>query len=254
MKTRTTCLLAAATLAGVLLTTASCAVPQAGTQPTAPTPAATTAAPESSPTATAAATSPAAVATETASPAPAPETPQAAALKTFTFPDGHISFTHPAGWTVTVKPGPALNAEDQKTSFDATISDESGTELARMYSGMYGDGAAGPAKRTLLDHSPVAGITDKTGEATEFGFAYDEYLDGRYYYFMDVRNASEFLAHDGSSGSNQILLPNGVLGAWVLLSDAPSTLAFASPAAAKNWMETRQYAQLKAMLLSLKYS
>ncbi|BCW69681.1 hypothetical protein NicSoilB8_07250 [Arthrobacter sp. NicSoilB8] len=175
-------------------------------------------------------------------------------MATFTFPDGHISFTYPADWTVTVKPGPALNAEAQKTSYDATIKDESGAEVARIYSGMYGDGAAGPARRTILDHAPVPGITNMAGEATEFGFAYDEYLDGSYYYFMDVRNAREFLATTDSSGSNQILLPNGVLSAWVVLSGSPSTLAFASPAAANAWMETGRYAQLKSVLLSLSYA
>jgi hypothetical protein len=175
-------------------------------------------------------------------------------MQTFTFPDGHISFTHPAGWTVEIKPGPALNADAQKNSFEAIIKDGSGTEVARMYSGMYGDGAAGPAMRTILDHAPVPGITNMAGEATEFGFAYDEYLDGSYHYLMDVRNAREFLATTDSSGSNQIRLPNGVLSAYVVLTDSPSTPAFTSPAAAKAWMETGRYAQLKTMLLSLKYA
>ena len=125
-------------------------------------------------------------------------------METFTFPDGHISFDYFAGWTVTVKPGPANNPEEQKISFEATVKDETGTVLARVYSGKYGDGAAAPAKRTILDHSPVSGITNTAGEATEFGFAYDEYLDGGYYYFMDVRNAREFLATTDTSGSNQI--------------------------------------------------
>lgn len=248
MKKRTTRLLGTATLTGILLTTAACAAPQAGTQPISTTPAAPAT------TTTAAASAPAA--SETMSAAPAPETPLAAALQTFTFPDGHISFAHPAGWTVKVKPGPALNAEAQKNSFEASISDASGTELARMYSGMYGDGAAGPASRTILDHAPVPGVTNMAGEATEFGFAYDEYPGAASgpYYFMDVRNAREFLATTDSSGSNQILLPNGVLSAWVVLSDAPSTPAFASPAEAKAWMGTQRYAQLKAMLLSLRYA
>ncbi|SDP69299.1 hypothetical protein SAMN04487914_12729 [Arthrobacter sp. ok909] len=125
-----------------------------------------------------------------------------------------------------------------------------------MYSGMYGDGAAGPASRTILNHAPVPGVTNMAGGAAEFGFAFDEYpgATGGPYYFVDVRNAREFLATTDSSGSNQILLPNGVLSAWVVLSDAPSIQAFASPAEAKAWMGTERYAQLKAMLLSLQYA
>ncbi|WP_226762053.1 hypothetical protein [Arthrobacter sp. SO3] len=166
--------LAAAALAGLLLTT-GCAAPQATT------------APQSSTTPSAAmpaSTAPVLRVTATATPpvapsdaAPAPEAPQAAVLETFTFPDGHVSFTHPSGWAVTVKPGPALNPEAQKTSFDATVFDASGSEVAHVLSGMYGDGAAGPVKRTVLDHTPVPGIIDKTGEATEAGFGYDELRD-----------------------------------------------------------------------------
>lgn len=254
MNSRITGLLFTAALTGVLLTAAACAVPQASTEPNATSLSApaTTVEPSPSAAATTAATLTPAV-SETAA-APAPETRQSAPMQTFTFPDGHISFTHPAGWTVTVKPGPVNNAEEQKISFEATISDESGAELARVYSGKYGDGAAGPAKRTVLDHSPVSGITDKSGETAQFGFAYDEDLAGGLHYFMDVREAHEFLAHDGSSGSNQIALPDRVMNAYVVLTDSPSTLAFPTTAAAKAWMDTGRYAQLKTMLLSLKYA
>lgn len=174
-------------------------------------------------------------------------------METFTFPDGHISFDYFEGWTVTVKPGPVNSAAEQKISFEASIEDESGALLARVYSGKYGDGAAAPVKRTVLDHSPVSGIVDKSGGVAQFGFAYDESLDGKLFYFMDVREAHEFLAPDGSSGSNQIELPDRIMNAYVVLTDSPSTLAFKSPAAAKAWMETGRYAQLKTLLLSLTY-
>lgn len=241
MKTRATRLLAVATLTGILLAATACAAPQ----PAATSPAATTAA-ETAP------------ATPASTEASAPETPKAAALKTFTFPDGHVSFTHPAGWTVKTKPGPALNAEAQKTSYVATVFDASGAELAHVLSGMYGDGAAGPAKRTVLDHAPVPGIKDlRGGESIEFGFAYDEQPGGGSiggpYYFMDVRRAHEFLPNQDTSGSNQVQLPNGVLTASVIFAGTDSAPPFASPDAAKAWMGSEQYAQLKAMLLSLSY-
>jgi hypothetical protein len=268
MKNRTR-LLAATTLTGLLLAATACASPQASAPNAAPVnaPASTAAASPSAtatakPSATAAATvAPAPIAAPAASKkvtapapaAPAPAPRQAAPMQTFTFPDGHISFTHPARWTVAVKPGPASNAEDQKVSFEATVKDGSGAVLARVYSGNYGDGASGPVKRTVLDHSPVSGIRDKSGEATQFGFAYDQSVNGSLYYFMDVRRAHEFLAPDGSSGSNQIMLKDRIMNAYVVLIDSPSTLAFSSPAAAKAWMGTGRYAQLKTMLLSLSY-
>lgn len=177
-------------------------------------------------------------------------------METFTFPDGRISFTHPVGWTVKTKPGPALNEEARKTSYDATVFDASGDEVAHVFSGTYGDGAAGPVKRTVLDHARVPGITDLRGEATEFGFAYDELpgsSDGPYY-FMGVRRAHEFLPTQVDSGTNQVQLPNGIMTALVVFGGSASTPPFASPAAAKAWMGSEQYAQLKAMLLSLHYA
>ena len=255
MKTRTTRLLAVATLTGLLLAATACESPPNAGPDAAPLSApAATLAPSPSATATATPTATPA-ASETAAPvqAPAAETRQSAPMETFTFPDGHISFDYFAGWTVSVKPGPVNNADEQKISFEATVKDESGAVLARVYSGKYGDGAAGPAERTVLDHSPVSGIVDTSGAVAQFGFAYDEALDGNLYYFMDVRDAHEFLAPDGSSGSNQIELPDRIMNAYVVLTDSPSTPAFTSPAAAKAWMETGRYAQLKTMLLSLSY-
>jgi hypothetical protein len=42
--------------------------------------------------------------------------------------------------------------------------------------------------------------------------------------------------------------------AWVVFGETGFKQVFASLAAAKAWMGTEQYAQLKAMLLSLKHS
>jgi hypothetical protein len=253
LKTRTTALLAAITLSGILLSASACASPP-NTEPNA-TPLTVSATPVNPlPSATATTTvTPAPATSETTAAAPTAESRQSAPMETFTLPDGHISFDYFPGWTVTVKPGPVNSADEQKISFEATVKDESGTVLARVYSGKYGDGAAGPAKRTVLDHSPVSGIVDKSGGVAQFGFAYDEALDGNLYYIMDVREAHEFLAPDGSSGSNQIALPDRIMNAYVVLTDSPSTLAFPSPAAAKAWMETGRYAQLKTLLLSVTY-
>ena len=56
------------------------------------------------------------------------------------------------------------------------------------------------------------------------------YVGGRYGYFMDVRNAAGVPgARPASPGSNQIALPDRVMNAYVVLTDAPSTPAFSSP-------------------------
>lgn len=215
--------------------------------------------------------------TVTGSESPTPTSPGTASLtapgtaptaQTFVFPDGHLSFSYPEGWSVRTEPGPFPVAEAKAGSVVAVVTDGSGSEMARVYSGMYGDGGAGRVKRTVLDRAPVPGITDVSGNQAEFGFASDQILPDPYlgtpgpaepsdgsapYYFMDVRLAPEFQPTQESSGTNQILLPNGLMAAYAVL-DAERQSVLATPDAAKAWMASERYAQLKALLLSLNYS
>jgi hypothetical protein len=189
-------------------------------------------------------------------------------MQTFVFPDGHLAFNHPDGWSVRTEQGPYLTEEGKAGSVEAVVLDASGAEVARVMSGMYGDGAAGRVKRTVLDNATVPGITDVAGNPAEFGFGSDQVLPALYpgepapteaaedlplYYFMDVRLAREFDPMQDTSGSNQISLPNGVMSAYAVF-DLEKQPAFATPAAAKAWMASERYAQLKALLLSLNYS
>lgn len=253
--------LAAAALAGFLLAGTACAGPQASsTQPTVVAPVDTTtptSQPVPAPTTikTSPVPAPAVSEAQTApahgEPSAAVEPPRAAALQTFTFPDGHISFTYPAGWKIRTEQGPYLTAESKAGSVSAIVTDGSGAEVARLLSGMYGDGAAGRVKRTVIDQAPVPGITSK--EPVHFGFVRDEIQPGdEEYYFMDVRLAHEFQPAETGSGSNQIPLANGIMTASVIF-DYEKQPVFASIDAAKAWMATEQYAKLKALLLSLKY-
>lgn len=134
-----------------------------------------------------------------------------------------------------------------------------------MSSGFYGDGTGGPVTRTVYDRAVVPGLTDTSGNPVEFGFAANQ---ARYVpygasadsapvldppsYFMDLRIASELQPGETGSGSNQILMPNGYMSARVIF-DVDKQPAFATPEAAKAWMGSAQYAQLKSMLLSLSY-
>ncbi|UZX01982.1 hypothetical protein F8G81_04610 [Arthrobacter sp. CDRTa11] len=203
-----------------------------------------------------------------AAPTTAPSQPaaQAVALQTFTFPDGHVSFQYPAGWSVRTEQGPYLSEETKASSMGAIVSDAAGGEVAHVFSGFYGDGTGGWVKRTVLDSAAVPGITDKSGNPLKFGFASDQGLadpaegmatpaqpaDSRPSYFMDVRLSSEFEAGERSSGTNQIMMPNGAMSARVLF-DFEKQPIFASPETAKAWMNSVQYTQLKALLLSLRY-
>lgn len=195
-------------------------------------------------------------------------TPTAPVVQTFVFPDGHLSFDYPEGWSVRTEQGPYISEEDKAGSLFAVVLDGSGVEMARIISGGYGDGAAGSVRRTVFDHASVPGITDLSGNPAEFGFASDEVLPVAYpgmpeptgaanssipIYFMDVRLAREFQPAQTTSGSNQISLPNGIMAAYVVF-DYGKQPVFATPDDAKAWMASEGYAQLKALLLSLKYS
>lgn len=189
-------------------------------------------------------------------PEPAPSnTPKPAVptLATFTFPDGHISFRHPANWTVKTAQGRYLDYDketDKAKSVEAHIFDETGNEVALVASGGYGGGAAGPVSRVVLDSQTLPAFPNRDGEVG-FGFVMDySSPDGVTSYFMAVMD-DQFLTEGAgkSSPSSVLLAPNGAAAAQVTFS----TPAFKSPAAAKAWMGTQQYSQLRAMLTSLQY-
>lgn len=233
--------------AGILLALTSCTV-HAGTAPTGTAPAVTapvTASPAPTPTAT-----------EPGDGPPAGTAPSSA-LQTFTFPDGHLSFAYPGEWSVRkAQEGPYLNVARPATSVESVevvVADRSGTEIVRVMHGLYGDNPPGPVRRTVLDHAPVPGIPSIAGEPVEFGFALDEFLGVDSYYFMDVRLAHEFLPAQEDSGSNQVSVPNGEMAAYVVF-DSQQQPVFTTTELAEAWMASEQYAQLKALLLSLKYT
>ncbi|MFJ4210146.1 hypothetical protein ACIPY2_16960 [Paenarthrobacter sp. NPDC089675] len=270
---------AAAVTAGVLVASnfgpvSSTPAPAVTVDTATPTPSATA---TTTPTAT-----PTPSATPTAAPTqvPTPTTPavattapvvppvQVPTTKTFTFPDGHLSFTYPAAWTVQTEQGPYLSEETKAASLGATIFDEAGAKLAVINSGMYGDGTGGWVKRTVFDRATVPGLKSmiRPQDTVEFGFYSHQAalmvhpgetqpampLDTTPWYGMDVRLSSELQEGETGSGTNQIQMGNGMMSAYVYF-DFEKQPTFATPAAAKAWMGSRQYAQLKAMLLSLSY-
>ena len=264
---------AAAVTAGVLVAA------NFGPTSSTPAPAVTVTTPGATPTPSISVTpspmaTPTAIPTPDASQVPTPTAPAATTtapvappvkvptIQTFTFPDGHVSFRYPAGWTVRPELGP---------SDGATVLDGTGAEVAFMSSGFYGDGTAGLVDRTVLDRAVVPGVTDTAGNQVEFGFSLNYIMNIDYnsgnggiptasgrsdsppVYVMDIRLSSELQSGQTSSGTNQIRVPNGFMNAYVKF-DLDKQPTFATPEAAKAWMSSTQYAQLKALLLSLSYN
>ncbi|MGR0160567.1 hypothetical protein [Paenarthrobacter nitroguajacolicus] len=245
--------------------------PSVSVTPT-PTPTATpSVAPSATPVATAAPTptqSPTPTTPPAVASAPAVPPVQAPTSQTYTFPDGHLSFTYPVGWSIRADQGPFDPPGTAEASRIVTVFDAAGAEVARVFNGNYADGTGGWVKRTVYDRAVVPGVVSSASpnDPVQFGFFAHQAalmthpgeeapatpLDETPTYIMDVRLASEMQAGETGSGINQIRVPNGIMSAYVMF-DLNKQPAFATPEAAKAWMGTAEYAQLKSMLLSLSY-
>jgi hypothetical protein len=168
--------------------------------------------------------------------------PHTIALKTFTFPDGHISFNYPADWSVQL---------DESNGVSATVFDETGKKVAFTFSNNLGGAISGPVTRTLFDSEMMPTFPSDKGGQAAFAFSYEAYPDasGSRYYMAVV---PEIFLKEGESGSatSFLIAPNGGAGAYVDFAD----IHFASAAEAKAWMETPQYKRLKSLLTSFRYA
>ncbi len=103
--------------------------------------------------------------------------PAAPALKTFTFPDGHISFAYPATWTVrTVLPPAGV------PGVEAIVADGAGNDLLSLGNGFTAGCTGGPVSRRVFDQVAVPGMTAPDGTEPVFGFAVESYGDGDAYF------------------------------------------------------------------------
>ena len=82
-----------------------------------------------------------------------------AALATYTFPDGRLSFKYPADWKVELFTGDVKPS----TSRTATVFDASGTKQVTVYSGLIADGVTHPVTRTVFESAPVPGLRAAAG-------------------------------------------------------------------------------------------
>jgi hypothetical protein len=184
----------------------------------------------------------------------APSTPDASQSSTFTFPDGHISFDVPAGWSVKVEqdsynelanlPGGKENA------LVAKIYNAIGYEVASISSGGTGGLVGGPVNRTIIDSQELTSFDSRDG-ASYFAFVRDEYPfpESPVRYYMGVV-AGFFMTEgpDSTSVNSFLIMDNGAATAVAHVD------VFVSPENAREWMETEQYTNLRSMLTSLRYA
>lgn len=78
--------------------------------------------------------------------------PHTITLKTFTFPDGHISFDYPENWSVQT---------EESNGVSATVFDETGKKVAFTYSNNIGGAIAGPVTRILFDSEMMPNFPSK---------------------------------------------------------------------------------------------
>jgi hypothetical protein len=184
-----------------------------------------------------------------------PVVPVQPALKAFTFPDGHISFSYPASWSVRTERGPGREGPPRQV--EAIVSDRTGSDLFSVSSGADAIGCtAGPAHRTVLDKAATPGMREADGTTPLFLFIVER-ITGQDRYAMAIMNPRNL--QEGDVGSHCTLLVMGNGGALNrVIFDQPfypvAKSAFPNRQAAKAWMATEQYAQLKALIMSLRYS
>ena len=110
--------------------------------------------------------------------------------------------------------------------------------------------------RTVFDKAPAPGMREVDGTAPMFGFIVER-SGGHDSYFMAVMNPRNLEEGDVSSQCTLLKMGNGAAQNRVIFNQSvyPNPVSgFPSRQAAKSWMATAQYAQLKALMLSLKYS
>ncbi|HEX9225164.1 MAG TPA: hypothetical protein VF885_00740 [Arthrobacter sp.] len=183
--------------------------------------------------------------------APVPE-PGAPTPAAFTFPDGHISFEHPANWTIKTRQGPYLdhvNETDKAKSVEAHIYDDKGNKVSVITHGGYGGGAAGASLLTVLDSQPVPNFTARDSDTVFAFIEYEHPVDQSVHYRMGNMSAELVTNGKGTSGSYVRIAGKGASEASVEFG----TPAFNSLESAKAWMTSQQYSQLKTMLTSIRY-
>jgi hypothetical protein len=175
---------------------------------------------------------------------PAASAPAAAEPVTFTFPDGRLSFAHPAGWQVHRD-----GAIESPAVENAAVYDASGNEQVRIFYGEVGGSATGPLTRSVFYSEPVPGLDGQTGPAVAHASFFVDHIDGEPHYRMALTGGAAIRPDGGQAADVVIVGGNRVLAATVVFSGGP----FASDEAAKAWFAGEEGQVLKALLTSFSY-
>lgn len=180
-----------------------------------------------------------------ASPPPSSAPPPAATEPvTYTFPDGRLSFDHPAGWRVEHAGDPA-----SPSAVNWAVYDASGSEQVRIFYSEVGGATAGPLTRTVFYSEPVPGLQGHTGLAAAHASFFVDNIYGEPHYRMALTSGAAF-SQDGRQAADVVIVGgNRVLAASVVFTGGP----FASDDAAKTWFGGEEGQALKALLMSFSY-
>ena len=168
--------------------------------------------------------------------------PAAAGAVTYTFPDGRLSFAHPAGWCVEHEQVLASPAVDT-----ATVRDAAGNVRVTIYYSEVGDATGGPATRFVLDAEPVPGLAGQSVPTPHSSF-YVDHAGGSVHYRLGLTPGLP-VSPEGKVQYGLIMLGHRMLTADVLFTGAP----FASDEEAKAWYWGSEGQTLKALLMSFSY-
>jgi hypothetical protein len=173
--------------------------------------------------------------------APATTAP-AAGLATFTFPDGRLSFQHPADWRVEL-----FEASASPFVGTATVYDPAGQLQVSIYTGEIADVVATSAARTVLETDPVPGLVGQAVPTPHSSFFVDRSGDAAQYRMGLTPGLP--VSPDGKVQDGLIMLGSRVLTADVVFDGPP----FENDDAAKAWYWGAEGKTPKALLMSFAY-
>ncbi|MER1996391.1 MAG: hypothetical protein ABTA24_07835 [Arthrobacter sp.] len=197
---------------------------------------------------------------ETAPASPEPEEPAAPELESFTTADGMLQFDHPAGWTVQPLSSPATDTYNQ-TGEALEIINADGQTMAQLISGVVTGFVALPGVPYVeFDYEPVPGLADKEpgrGETPAFVFHGLDHAVG-FEADMAITGWGRQTAPESAVLPHGFEFIPGTSGAFFHRSIGPDTMLPVDPALTgaqrlEAYMQTEEYQDIKAMMMSLRF-
>ena len=215
---------------------------------------------ENAPSATPTATQTEAAPEETAPPSPEPEEPAAPELESYTTADGMLQFDHPVGWTVQPLSSPSRDTYNQ-TGEALEIVNAEGQTMAELISGLAtGFVAVQGVPYVEFDYEPIPGLEDKEparGEAPAFVFHGLDQVAGFDADMAITGWGPQTYPESGVLPHGFEFIP-GTSGAFFHRPIGPDTVLPVDPAQTgaqrlEAYMQTEEYKDIKAMMMSLRF-